>query len=44
MNNTVILGIYVDDGILTGSNSEEMECIIKKLREEFKIKDKFKIN
>ncbi|XP_011707028.1 PREDICTED: uncharacterized protein LOC105462198, partial [Wasmannia auropunctata] len=34
----VILGIYVDDGLLVGSNIEEIDSILTELAKEFKIK------
>lgn len=33
----LILGIYVDDGILIGSNIQQMNHIIEELRKEFKM-------
>jgi len=37
-NNEIILGIYVDDGLLVGSDIEEINKILKELASEFKIK------
>lgn len=36
-NSELILGIYVDDGILMGKNQQEMKQIIKELKSEFKM-------
>lgn len=37
-NNTLILAIYVDDGLVVGSNKTDVELIIKRLQKEFEIK------
>lgn len=36
-NGKLILGIYVDDGIIVGENLKEINELIKKLKQEFKI-------
>lgn len=37
-NNTLILGIYVDDGIIIGKDMQEMNNLLDELRREFEIK------
>lgn len=36
-SNNLILGIYVDDGILVGENLQEMEKLLKELKKEFQV-------
>lgn len=40
----LILGIYVDDGIIVGNDIKEIDQLIKELEREFKIKVSHKIN
>lgn len=40
-NGEIILGIYVDDGIVIGKTKKQLESLIQKLKENFEVKEKY---
>lgn len=38
INNSIILAIFVDDGIIAGNDDESIDCIIEYLQENFEVK------